>query len=358
VSRNAPFYSIIRVVALVIVCNLPVLARGELPPDRNASGPVPRARVVVVENPAATDAFKAQPAVVRTLVDRGILKFARRTSVAEAWRSVVSTQDVVGIKVFSLPGPHVGTRPDVVAGVVEGLLGAGLRTNQVVIWDRHLADLRRSGFVELAQHYGVRAAGALEAGWDETAFYDSALLGQPVFGDLEFQKKGDNVGRRSFVTKLLTKEITKIINVSPMLNHNSAGVCGNLYSLALGSVDNTLRFEGDTAKLAQAVPEIYALPAVGDRVVLNIVDALVCQYEGEQIGRLHSSAALNQLRFGTDPVALDVLSIEEIAEQRTRVGLAAGSRTNRLELYLNAALLELGTTDTKKIDLESETIPR
>jgi len=130
-------------------------------------------------------------------------------------------------------------------------------------------------------------------------------------------------------------------------------VCGQLYSLALGSLDNTLRFEGDAARLSQAVPELYALPALGDRVVLNVVDALVCQYEGEQIGRLHSSAALNQLRFSTDPVALDVLSMHEIAHQRHQAQLPVGHMTNHMELYRNAALLELGVADTNKIDLES-----
>ena len=39
--------------------------------------------------------------------------------------------------------------------------------------------------------------------------------------------------------------MTKIINVTPLLNHNLAGVSGILYGLAIGSVDNTLRFELD-----------------------------------------------------------------------------------------------------------------
>jgi len=317
-----------------------------------ASASAGRARVLVVEDPAATDAFSAQPDAVRNLVRRGITNFTGKTDLALAWRAIVSTQDVIGIKVFSRAGPLVGTRPGVVAAVIEGLLAAQVPTNHIIVWDRQLADLRRAGFAELAQKYGVRLAGALDAGWDETVSYESALLGQLVFGDLEFQKKGDSLPRKSFVSMLLTKEIKKIINVSPLLNHNSAGVCGNLYSLALGSVDNTLRFEGDAARLSEAVPDIYNLPGIGDRVALNIVDALICQYEGEQIVRLHCSVALNQLRFSKDPVALDVLSIDEIATQRRRAGLSAAARTNRFELYQNAALLELGTPDPKKIDLE------
>ena len=81
--------------------------------------------------------------------------------------------------------------------------------------------------------------------------------------------------------KLLTKEITKIINVTPMLRHNYAGVAGNLYGLAVGSVDNTMRFENNPQVQQRMArhrrPEIYNLPALADRVVLNIVDALISQ---------------------------------------------------------------------------------
>ena len=318
-----------------------------------AAPPSGRTRVVIIEDPNATVAFKPQPEVVRRLLHDGIMKYRGMTNTAAAWRSLVSTQDIIGIKVFSAPGPQVGTRPAVVAGIIEGLLSAQVPTNHIIIWDRRFSDLQRAGFTALTQEYGVRVSGALESGWDESVFYDSALLGQLVFGDLEFRKEGPGVGRKSFVSRLLTKEVTKIINVSPLLNHNSVGVCGNLYSLAMGSVDNTIRFNGDAAKLAQAVPEIYALPHLGDRVVLNIVDALVCQYEGEEISRLHNSSEVNQIRFSLDPVALDLLSMEEIRTRRHQAIGANRAKTNRIDLLENAALLELGVADPRRIEVET-----
>jgi hypothetical protein len=144
--------------------------------------------------------------------------------------------------------------------------------------------------------------------------------------------------------------MTKIINLPPLINHYRVGVSGNLYSLAMGSVDNTLRFEERPDRLAKAVPEIYALPAVGDRVVLNIVDALICQYEGEHSIRLHDSVALNELRFSTDPVALDVLSLQELDRRRQGAGLPA--LTNRFELFSIASELVLGVSDPANIQVE------
>ena len=313
----------------------------------------PRACVVSVQDTNATEAFRPHPGPVRAMVDRAVTRLTGKATVPEAWRSLVATQDVVGIKVFSAPGPNSGTRPAVVAAAVEGLLAAGLPANHIIVWDRQLGDLRLAGFFELSDRYGIRVAGSAQVGWDEKVFYnpDSPILGNLIWGDLEFGKKGDGVGRKSFVSKLLSREVTRIINVTPLLNHNEAGVSGNLYSLATGSVDNLVRFESSPEALATAIPEIYSLPALSDHVVLNITDALICQYEGGERGLLHYSATLNELRFSRDPVALDVLSIEELNRQR-QLAHAPTVKPN-LKLYSNAALLQLGVDDLKRIQVDA-----
>jgi hypothetical protein len=314
------------------------------------SKPPSRTRVVVVHDPQAIQAFRPRRDRIQAMVNRGITNLTQKPTVSEAWRSLVSTQDVVGLKVFSGPGPNSGTRPAVVAAVVQGLLAAGLPPTNVVVWDKNVTDLRLAGFFDLATRYGIRVVGSAQAGHDEGAFYETPLLGNLVWGDLEFGKTGPGIGRKSFVSKLLTQDITKIINITPLLNHNDAGVSGNLYGLAVGSVDNIARFESDPERLAVAVPEIYALTNLSDRVVLNVVDGLICQYEGGERGLLHYSATLNQLFFSLDPVALDVLSIQELERQRS--GAKAPSIKSHLELYNNAALLELGIGDLKRIDVE------
>jgi hypothetical protein len=313
------------------------------------------ARVVVIQDPEATDAFQPLAGHIQAMVDRGMTTLTGTSTTTAAWLSLVSTQDIIGIKVFSEPGPNSGTRPAVATAVVQGLLSAGIPPQQIVIWDKYQSDLRLAGFSGLARRFGIRVAGSAEAGYDETNFYATPLLGNLVWGDYEFGRKGEGIGRKSFVSKLVTKQMTKIISITPLMNHNQAGVCGNLFSLALGSVDNTTRFESDTGRLSTAVPEIYALPALGDRVVLNIVDALICQYEGEERSLLHYSAVLNQLRFGRDPVALDVLSLQELDRQR-QLAKAPVLKTNR-ELYTNASLLELGVSDEKRIQVESISLP-
>ncbi|MBM3882292.1 MAG: DUF362 domain-containing protein [Verrucomicrobia bacterium] len=312
--------------------------------------PLPSARAVVVDEPGAVVTFSPKLEPVRRAIERGMTHLTATADATAAWRSLMSTQDVVGIKVYSGPGATSGTRPAVAEALVQSLLAAGWPAERLILWDRELAHLRRARFVELADKYRVRVAGAREAGYDTNHYYASPFIGQLVAGDHEFGREGPGIGRHSYVSKLVTEEMTKIINLVPLLNHNLAGVSGNLFSLAFGSVDNTLRFAGNPGAFAVAVPEIYALPVLGDRVVLNIVDALIAQYYGEERSLLHYSVVLDELRLSTDAVALDVLSIQELERQRQLADVPQ-TRTD-LTLYQNATLVEIGVSDLRRIVIE------
>lgn len=309
-----------------------------------------RARVVIAEDARATETFTPNAAVVQSLVERGLQQLTGKTTTTAAWRSLVSTNDIVGLKVHSAPGATGGSRPEVAAAVASTLIAAGVPAKQIIVWDKHAAELREAGFTALRERLGVRVESAADAGWDAKAAYDRALIGSLVFSDLEFGQKGEQVGRKSHLSKLVTRTITKHVSIAPLLNHNLMGVCGHLQSLALGAADNTIRFENHPAHLFEAVPELFAMPELGDRVVLNITDALLCQHEGEQRPLLHYSVALNQLRFSNDPVALDVLSLEELQRQRRKVGFAAAKVS--LAMFRNATLLELGVAEPRNIRIE------
>jgi hypothetical protein len=309
------------------------------------------ARVVIVSDPNAVDHYQANYAAVDNMVNRGVISFTGKKTLGAAWGSLVTTQDVVGIKILSAAGSISGTRPAVVAAVVNGLVEAGVPRSHIVIWDKRADQLRTAGYFKLASLLNIRTEGAMDAGYERTNFYlpDSAVVGQLSYGDLEFGQKGDGVGRKSFVTKILSHQVTKIISIAPLLSQPAAGVSGHLYSLAFGSVDNTRRFEDSPEHIAEAIPEINALPSVGDRTVLCITDALIAQYEGGASVELQYSTELNQLWFSSDPVALDTLAIHEIYNERIANG-EVGFDPN-LEIYTNAVLLQLGINDPSKIKI-------
>jgi len=317
------------------------------PPSAN-----PTARVVLVQGQNLLNAFLSNDERVEEAFNRGLLALARTTNAPAAWLSLVKTNDVVGIKVFSLPGPLCGTRPAVVAAIVHGLRAAGLPGTNIIIWDKHSYDLRAAGFYQLGEQLGVRVAGAAESGYDANTFYlpDAPVTGSLVWGDLEFGQKGDGIGKKSFVSKLVSQQMTKIISVAPVINQNDAGLCGHFYSLTLGSVDNTRRFEGDPDRLAVALPEIYALRSVGDHVVLLVTDALLAQYQGGPSSFLQYATELDQLWLGHDPVALDTLSLKELARERKKFIMPP--LPANFQIYTNAVLLQLGVNDPSRIQIE------
>jgi hypothetical protein len=138
-----------------------------------AAEPATLGRVLIVEDADATRAFVPQPTPVREMVQAGLTRFTGLDTTRAAWLSLVSTQDTVGLKVHSAPGAASGTRAAVVGAVIETLLEAGLPASQIVVWDRRAVDLRLAGFHDLAARYGVRVAGAVDAGFDPEAKYEN-----------------------------------------------------------------------------------------------------------------------------------------------------------------------------------------
>jgi uncharacterized protein (DUF362 family) len=333
---------------ILVLAGLPAWADSFSLPATNSVS-----RVVEVSNPNALFDYQPDTDIVQNMVNRAITTLAGTRDVSTAWLSFVSTNDIVGIKVFSTPGQLCGTRPAVTAAVVHGLIQAGVPASNIIIWDKDKDDLSAAGYFTLGKELGVRVASGTTVGYDPTNYYlpDSPVIGTLHYGDLEFGMKGKDIGKKSYVNLLVSREITKIISIAPLMNNNDVGVYGQLYNVALGSVDNTYRFEGDPDRLANAVPEIYALQSVGDKVVLNITDALIGQYEGGPNGLLQYSDVLDQLWFSRDPVALDTLAINKLKSER--ITHSAATFEFHTDIYTNATLLELGFNDPAKISVEN-----
>ena len=343
-SRNAQ---------LIIIALLGwVLPAGAANAPSTPAGP-PSPRVVMVQGRSLLNAFLPDDDRVAAAFNLGLERFTGTTNPAAAWLTLVGTNDVVGLKVFSPPGQLCGTRPAVVRAIVRGLLAAGLPRSRMVIWDKRAEDLRAAGYYDLGEELGVSVAGAVQAGFDTNTFYlpDSPVIGSLVWGDLEFGQTNRDAGKKSFVSRLVSRRLTKIISIAPLLDECSAGVCGHFYSLALGSVDNTRRFDNDPGRLAVALPEIIALPAVGDHAVLYVTDALLAQNQGGPAGFLQFSTVLDQLWFSHDPVALDILGQQELARERRQ--FHAPELHPNLETYTNAALLQLGQNQPERIPVET-----
>ena len=80
--------------------------------------------IIVVQNKSAVSAYLADRNIVKDMVKNGLIKLTNTKDIKEAFAKIASTNEVVGIKVFSSPGPFSGTRPAVVAALISLMIGS------------------------------------------------------------------------------------------------------------------------------------------------------------------------------------------------------------------------------------------
>ncbi len=221
-----------------------------------------KTRVIRVHDAAATRFLTPNPARVRAMLDRALPKFTGQPTPRTAWRTLVKPTDVIGLKVDAHHGPMAGTRPALVEAVARSLMDAGIPAQQIVIWDRSLEELKKAGYARMAKALGVRLAGARDAGYESHPHFDVTLTHPLQPGDRFFGKPEDaQLKRLSHLSKLLTRDLTCIINLHPLIAHPVTGSRGHLDALGLDSVDNTARFEKSHHHRRLAVPNLYLMAA-------------------------------------------------------------------------------------------------
>jgi len=76
------------------------------------------------------------PDVVKTMVDRGVMALVGASTSSVAWRTFVTPEMRVGLKINLLGRPLVYTAPEVTDVVAAGVIAAGVKPENIIIWDR------------------------------------------------------------------------------------------------------------------------------------------------------------------------------------------------------------------------------
>ena len=77
---------------------------------------VKKSRIVTVRDERAMKAFVPDKLRIRAMVEEGMVRLTKQPTAVGAWRSLVATNDVVGIKVYTRAGAASGTRMRVLIG--------------------------------------------------------------------------------------------------------------------------------------------------------------------------------------------------------------------------------------------------
>ena len=282
------------------------------------------------------------PKIAGDMVDHAMTKLTGRQSAKEAWKDFVLPDDIVAIKINPIGGKDFSTHSVIINKIVEGLYGAGVLKNQIIVWDRFEKHLVNAGYKINQSDKDIRyfASDSNEIGYDETVFYETE-------NDTEIRREDQSI--RSNYSKILTKIATVIINVPVMKHHAITGVSGCLKNITFGSVNNTRRFHSNPLNCDPAVSEIFAHKTIKDKLVLNIVDALLAGFNGGPAYDPNGVWKHGRILASTDPVILDQIALDTIEEKRTETGLSSIKMVAKH--IRSASKAELGTNNLDNADL-------
>lgn len=325
------------------------------PPQVEASSepsPTPSsfdAKVFYALLPAAVEGGTVREGMVRRMVDSVVMAAAGQRDVAAAWRTFVRAGDRVGLKVSTASAPVSSTHPAVVAAVAEGLVAAGVAPEQIVIWDRSARDLQRAGYDELARRF--RVIGTDEAGgYAEKEFVTAAVMGKLIIGDRGFDSgRKEQTSSKSHVSAVLAGEVDKVIHLPALTDSSFSGVNGALSGMVLDNLDNWRRLARAPHHGDPFLPELYADPRLGGKVVLTILDALRPQYAGGPFPGAQFKTNYGAIFASRDAVAVDATALRLLDDFRKEAGMPLWEK--KVRWPATAEMLGLGTAAEDRIEL-------
>jgi uncharacterized protein (DUF362 family) len=274
-------------------------------------------------------------AIAQKLVDQAVMAVAGKDDVAKAWAAFVSPKDKVAVK-FNGLFRDATTHPEVVIAVCKGMIAAGVKPENILVYDRDQRAFNTAGFKE-----GVGGTNAVVKPTEQN-------FGKATDASYAPGVKAGPVDTR--LAKVLAEEATVLVNVPMLKSHRLAGMSGALKN-HLGSVPNPRDFHRDGCRY---VGDINALPPIKDKTRICICDALAGNYDrGPQYSPRHRWDYCGIIAC-TDSVALDTILGDVIRAKRVEAGMSPFLRPH---LHVErAAELGLGCADLKKIQKVEQSI--
>jgi hypothetical protein len=337
-------------------------------------GPYP-GRVISVKSEKCVDTSTgaANDEIVREMMARGMRALTGASDTAAAWRRFFEPSDVVGIKVNCGGYPHCVSAYEIVAEVVRQLMNVGVPVSQIYVYERFQNQMDE---VNYAPHLpaGVQFVAAERANRNvDNGGYDPATyLEADFFGEED---------TRSNMMRLVSRRLTKIVNIPNMKDHGATGVTGCLKNIAYGSFSNVARtHHRGKSYTYSVVGALAAMEPLRSRTVLQIMDGLRGVWHGGPFARTTRYVFYpRQILFGTDPVAIDRLLLDIIDNERKAHGAISiwdrspaslrmdDTRARDADPNVNiiirepghveyASTLGLGVYDRSRIDLQELTV--
>jgi uncharacterized protein (DUF362 family) len=297
-----------------------------------------KSRVVILKAGAPLDPGNpADQARVLRMLETGFGLLTGERDGKDAAMSVFKPVDRVGIKVNTIGGRAISTRPEVSLSLARWLSGHGLPEKNIIVWDRTNRELRDAGYRLADGANGVRVFGT-DA--------DGAGYGGELVSHL-------NVG--SLFSKIQTDLVTASVSLAILKDHGMAGITAGMKNY-FGAIHNPNKYHD--SRCNPFVAEVFDSPPVKSRHRLSILDALIVQYHRGPSFHPQWAEKFGGLVFSLDPVAADRVGWSLIERFRAAKGLPSLKEEGREPVYLaTAEAMGLGRADLQQIETIVETVP-
>ncbi|HQT93541.1 MAG TPA: DUF362 domain-containing protein, partial [Thermoanaerobaculaceae bacterium] len=266
-----------------------------------------RARVIRVESDKVWSGDARDPRVVAAMIDAGVMALAGAATPAAAWRRFVKPGMRVGLKINLLGRPLVYTAPEVTDAVAGGVISAGVKPGDVIVWDRW-----RDHFGPTRYKFGKGRHGeSIEAG----GRYDAARMLKGSKGTAP-------------VDTIAADRTDATISLPVLKDHGTSGVTLALKNVAFGCYSHYRSAHDNNCD--PFIAEAYGHFVTLTRVPLIVLDATEACFDGgprpADRGRLWRA---NAVYVASDPVALDVVGRKVIMAKRAEKRLSDTTRQSR-----------------------------
>jgi uncharacterized protein (DUF362 family) len=266
---------------------------------------------------------------VLSLLDRAMQSLFDVDHPAEPWKKLVRPGDTVGLKVNTLGGRGMSTNVQLVEAICERLQEAGIKAQDIIVWDRDTDEMDRVGFHTSTADNRVQCFGTDRVGYEED-YVTSGMVG-------------------SRLSKILTQRTNLMINVPILKDHDGAGVTIALKNM-YGVIHNPNKCHSNGCD--PYVADLNMLPAIRSKMRLTICDATSACYEGGPGFKPQYAWQENALILSQDPVALDYTGWQIIERKRAEKKLKTLEADGRPPRYIATAAdaqHRLGTNDPRRI---------
>jgi uncharacterized protein (DUF362 family) len=244
-------------------------------------------------------------------------------------------RDSVGIKINTIAGRMLSTRPEVTQSLAAILAEQTVSSDDIIVWDRTNRELKEAGYRLSMGSTGVKVFGT-----------DARGIGYDP--DLESHL---SIGSRF---SSIQTSVTASISLAILKDHGLAGITAGMKNY-FGAIHNPNKYHDSNCN--PFVAEVFDCSLIKSRHKFSILDALIVQFHRGPSYHSRWAAKVESLIFSTDPVAADAVGWKIIERLRTAEGLPSLKEEDREPLYIFAAeKMGLGTADPKAIEIIEEEV--